>query len=72
MTGKQRSRFWNSKRYDACLFFCHLVLEKLLKGLVVKRTEKAAPCIHDLAELLKTTGIFDKQQTKKNSSVYRF
>ncbi|MBU0620169.1 MAG: HEPN domain-containing protein [Patescibacteria group bacterium] len=56
---------WNSKRYDACLFFCHLTLEKLLKGLVVERTQKAAPYIHDLAELLKITSILDKQQMKR-------
>ncbi|MCK5122575.1 MAG: HEPN domain-containing protein [Candidatus Pacebacteria bacterium] len=39
------------KRYDACLFFCHLTLEKSLKGLVVKQTEKPVPYIHDLKKL---------------------
>lgn len=39
------------KHYDACLFFCHLTLEKILKGLVVKHTNKPAPYIHDLANL---------------------
>lgn len=39
------------KRYDACLFFCHLCLEKLLKGLTVKQAKKAAPFIHDLERL---------------------
>ncbi len=39
------------KRYDACLFFCHLCLEKVLKGLVVKRVKKAAPFVHDLERL---------------------
>lgn len=39
------------KRYDASLFFCHLALEKLLKGLSVKRNKKPAPYIHDLTEL---------------------
>jgi HEPN domain-containing protein len=39
------------KRYDACLFFCHLSLEKFLKGLYVKKTKQAAPYIHDLAQL---------------------
>ena len=39
------------KRYDACLFFCHLSLEKLLKGLIVKITEKPSPYIHDLDRL---------------------
>ena len=39
------------KRYDACLFFCHLTLEKILKGLFVKRSQKHAPFIHDLERL---------------------
>lgn len=40
-----------NRRYDASLFFCHLAIEKLLKGLSVKRNKKPAPYIHDLAEL---------------------
>lgn len=40
-----------TKHYDACLFFCHLTLEKLLKGLVVEHTNKQAPYIHDLEKL---------------------
>ena len=39
------------KRYDSCLFFCHLSLEKMLKAIVVIKTRKKAPQIHDLAEL---------------------
>ncbi len=42
---------FKAKRYDACLFFCHLNLEKLLKGLVAQKTKKLAPRIHDLSEL---------------------
>ena len=42
---------FENKHYDHCLFFCHLSLEKLLKGLVVKNTKKPAPYIHDLAHL---------------------
>jgi len=41
------------KHYDFCLFVCHLTLEKLLKGLIVKRTNKAAPYTHYLEELAK-------------------
>mgnify|MGYP001602768779 CR=1 FL=1 len=37
--------------YLHCLFFCHLTLEKLLKGLVVQRTGKPAPHSHELAHL---------------------
>ena len=42
---------FQNKRYDSCLFFCHLALEKILKGLVVKQTEKAVPYIHYLEKL---------------------
>lgn len=40
-----------TKHYDACLFFCHLTLEKILKELVVEYTDKQAPYIHDLEKL---------------------
>ena len=36
---------------DACLFFCHLSLEKMLKAIVVQRAQDFAPPIHDLAKL---------------------
>jgi HEPN domain-containing protein len=42
---------FKTKHYDASLFFCHLTLEKILKGLVVKNTKQPAPYIHDLAKL---------------------
>lgn len=43
---------FNGKRYHHCLFFCHLVIEKLLKGLIYKNTSQHAPPIHDLISLL--------------------
>ena len=43
------------KRYDACLFFCHLAIEKILKGLITKRSRKTPPLIHDLAKLAEST-----------------
>lgn len=45
------------KRYDSCLFFCHLTLEKLLKGIVILHTRKNAPFIHDLERLSFIGGI---------------
>jgi HEPN domain-containing protein len=39
------------KRYADALFFCQLMLEKLLKGLVVLATEEQAPYLHDLVRL---------------------
>lgn len=42
---------FESKHYDVCLFFCHLAIEKLIKAMVVERTGKLAPFIHDLEKL---------------------
>jgi len=42
---------FDNRHYDSCLFFCHLALEKMLKGLVVMATKKEAPYIHDLVKL---------------------
>ncbi|MBU3965069.1 HEPN domain-containing protein [Patescibacteria group bacterium] len=39
------------KRYPESLFFGHIVLEKILKGLVVEETKEEAPYIHNLAKL---------------------
>lgn len=41
------------KRYSDSLFFGHIVLEKILKGLVVKKTGEHAPYTHDLTRLYK-------------------
>lgn len=38
-------------RYHHCLFFCHLALEKLIKGLVFKNTKEHALPIHNLVKL---------------------
>ncbi len=48
---------YKSKRFDACLFFCHLSVEKLLKGLVTIKTEEVAPKIHDLSKLANLAGL---------------
>ncbi|MCK4745253.1 HEPN domain-containing protein [Candidatus Parcubacteria bacterium] len=42
---------YEGKKYSDCLFFCHLMLEKILKGLVVKQTKTHAPYIHELDTL---------------------
>jgi HEPN domain-containing protein len=46
-----------SGRYSDSLFFGHIILEKILKGLVVKNTKEQAPYIHDLLQLYKLSGI---------------
>lgn len=45
------------KRYPECLFFCHLMIEKILKALVVKRTKTHAPYTHKLVDLAKLAKI---------------
>lgn len=42
---------FKSKRYSDSLFFGHIVIEKLLKGLVVRMTGEQAPFTHDLVRL---------------------
>lgn len=57
---------YRSKRYSACLFFGHLVLEKALKVLVIQKTKDFPPKIHNLlrlAELGRT------ELTKEQSSL---
>ena len=44
-------------RYSYCLFFSHLALEKLLKGLVFKKTNAHAPPIHNLVRLAQQAGL---------------
>lgn len=62
-TWRVASTLFKNKHYDSCLFFCHLTIEKLLKGLVAQKTKDYAPYIHDLAELARKTNLelTDKQ-----------
>ena len=48
---------WEKKRYHHCLFFCHLVVEKALKSLVVKKTNEQPLPTHDLLLLAKKAGL---------------
>lgn len=45
------------KRYPECLFFCHLMIEKVLKALVIQQTKTHAPHIHKLVDLAKLAKI---------------
>lgn len=45
------------KRYDAGLFFGHIVLEKMLKAFVAHSTGDHAPFTHNLARLAELSGI---------------
>ncbi len=48
---------YESRKYDWCLFIAHLVLEKILKGLYLKRTGNFPPRTHDLVRLIDMIGI---------------
>ncbi len=48
---KTANGLFSLKRYDSCLFFCHLTLEKILKSLVIQNTKQNSPFIHDLVKL---------------------
>jgi len=54
-----------SKRYSACLFFVHIYLEKLLKGLAVEKTGKPAPYVHDLLDLVNIAEIELSEEQKE-------
>lgn len=44
-------KLYMAKKYHFCLFFCHLALEKLLKGIVYLKTGQHAQPMHDLVKL---------------------
>lgn len=48
---------FEKERFAYCLFFVHLSIEKLLKGLVVDKTSNAAPYEHNLVRLAEATGV---------------
>jgi HEPN domain-containing protein len=50
---KACQHLYESKDYAQCLFWGHLVLEKLLKTIIVKKTQQQAPYSHDLVTLAK-------------------
>lgn len=54
-----------SERHSACLFFVHIYLEKILKGLVVKKTGKPAPYVHDLLDLANIAKIELSEEQKE-------
>lgn len=45
------------QRYQHCLFFCHLFVEKIIKALVIKTTKRPSPYGHKLSKLSKLTKI---------------
>ena len=60
-------------RYHHALFFCHLTLEKLLKGKIVERLDVPAPPIHDLLKLAKKLSIdFDGNIAEQLKEITNF
>jgi len=54
---KMAETLFNGKNYNYSLFFLHLSIEKLLKGLVLKLTKEPALPIHDLRKLFRMSGL---------------
>ena len=48
---------FKGKKYSESLFFGHIVLEKILKGLVVQKTKEQALYTHDLIKLESIAGL---------------
>lgn len=53
---------FESGKFSYCLFFVHLSVEKLLKGLIVHNTSSPAPYEHNLVRLAETTGIIYSEE----------
>jgi len=67
------SIYIKGKKYSDCLFFCHLTLEKILKGLVVERTKTHAPYIHKLVDLARIAKVkLNEEQLNHLSRITKF
>lgn len=61
------------KKFSACLFFCHLAIEKILKALVIEATDSYPPAIHDLVKLAQKAKIaITKTQEKQLDEITSF
>lgn len=54
---KTAAYLFNGKKYIYSIFFCHLALEKALKGLYVKKLEETPPKVHNLIFLIEKIGL---------------
>lgn len=57
------------KHYAFSLFVAHLVLEKVLKAIVLKRTKQLAPQIHDLRRLAEMAKLNLTEQQRNDFDV---
>lgn len=58
------SFFYKNKRYSDFLFFGHIVLEKILKALVVKKIKIEPPKLHDLVKLEELAELNSDNETR--------
>lgn len=56
----------DTKNYNYALFFLHLSLEKLLKGIFVAKKSLVAPPIHDLEKITEKIGLSITLSEEKN------
>lgn len=64
---------FNSGKYSYSLFFIHLAIEKLLKGLIVSNTKNFVPYEHRLVYLVKISGVLcDEKQLDLLSEITTF
>ncbi len=61
---------YEKKKYPYALFMGHLALEKLLKALVVKTTQRHAPYTHSLTHLAEKVAIKVPQDIMKKLIVF--
>ena len=70
---KTMNNLFNSGDYNWSLFLGHLVLEKLLKALYVKKMMDTPPFTHDLLRLAQLTGIEpDEEKSEKFDTISSF
>jgi HEPN domain-containing protein len=64
---------FESGRYPESLFFGHIVIEKMIKGLIVKNTASLPPFTHDLIHLADLAHLLlSKEETNFLSLLNRF
>ena len=54
---KTAEYLFTGRKYIYSIFFCHLALEKALKGLYEKRLTKTPPKVHNLVFLIEKIGL---------------
>jgi len=57
-------KLFQAKKYHHCLFFCHLLIEKTLKAVIIKKTGQHALPIHNLVKLASDAGLKISEKRK--------